>query len=502
MASAKPPEPPEQSPTNSFRRENARLLSLLGRPPQSDCSDSTFHLSVHPILDGEDQILPVNPSPTAVRHSVHPHSAPLGPVPLPGLESAVNLWLTSHDIPPDEIPTGAALCAAVGKPCRRYFRRKLAVFRQAAQGLHIDSDDIPAENDLRLRRSWPRVLHVLARVAAALDPEGWQAAVATSQPPLQMPEKVGWRECVLNESWAGDWLLRRMAEAHGEETCTIAVAGTQGGGKSATVSRLLGRVGRVESHAFSCAPAEEEMDPGEKETARKLRHLRALTFPDVPIEVDTPTGESNVDRSHVKVDGKTVTFLELPSMEEILDYTDESAIKYSVQYGNFDEVVESVQGEFVDYVLLVDRMDDLEEEKMKRIARRLRRIYGRHVLEKTIVVLTHGQELPPGDLSFDVWMYDRIRVVRELLQKAHGKRRPLHIPIVVFENSHHCRIDETSGRPVLADNTDFLERFLSEFRQLVHKNAETPPLAPIPPRRWWENYVILICFGVLASRLV
>lgn len=486
-----PTGPTEPTTSTPFTSTNAHLLSLLGRPALSTTTTNP---------PDQNEITPATPH-IAIRPSPHPHAAPLGLVPDPALESAVNLWLSSHQIPLDELQTAAALCAAVGHPTPRFLRRRLRIFRTTAKYLDVQPDNLPKEEDVRLRRAWPRVLYAVARVAQVLDPDGWGAAVSSSQPQLQLPLPINWRACALDERWQGDWLVREMAVAHARDRCTIVVAGTQGAGKTATVARLLGRVASPEHHALSCIPDESEMEPREREDAAKLRHIRVVTFPIVPVELNAPFGGAAVDRTHVKVDGRMVTFVELPSMEETLDYEDETAMRIFSQFGKFEKVVEDVQGEFVDYVFLVDRLDDLHERRLRKMVTRVKRIYGKRVLEKMLIVLTHGQELPPAGLSYEVWVFDRMRVVSDVLQKVQGEGKPIHVPVVVFENSTNCRRDETSQHPLLADGTDFLRQFLQEFRGVVKRNVSSPSLHPIPTRRWWEKYVIMGCVALFAVRM-
>lgn len=484
--SPSPSPSPLHAESDSFATTYSTLLSLLGRPGSSESSISTYTLSSP--SSSEDEITPASLPPIAIRRSFPADAPPLGPVALPALHPAVHLWLASHDIPADEIPTAGALCAAVGQPAPRTLRRRLRVFADTAAMLDLKPDDLPKQEDLTHARAWPRVLYALAKVAAMMDPDGWTAAA--EQADLQMPLDGGWRNCVVDETWDGDRLVRGMAEAHGQEKCTVVVAGPQGGGKSATVARLLGRVGPRESHALACVRDGLEMGEVDREDRRKLRHLRSRCFPIVPIEVNVPYGSADVERTHVKLDGKTVSFVELPSMERSLEYEDGMGAEVIAHYGQFENVVEEVQGELADYVLLVERLDDLDEKRLRRMVERLQRLYGRRVLEKTVVVLTHGQELPPSDLLYEVWVFDRVRAVKEVLEKVSGERRPMQVPVVVFENSGNCTKDG-SGRPVLPNGTDFLQRFLEEFLAVAKRNEASPPLMPIPTKRWWEDYVIL-----------
>lgn len=373
------------------------------------------------------------------------------------------------------------------------------MFASAAALLDVKPEDVPKEEDLIHNRAWVRVLYALAKVAAMVDPDGWTAAA--EQAGLQMPTDGGWWRCVVDERWEGDELVRRMAEAHERETCTVVVAGPQGGGKSATVRRLLGRVGPCESHALACVRESVEMGEVDREDDRKLRHLRARCFPIVPVEVNVPYGCAEVERSHVKVDGKMVSFVELPSMETSLEYEDRMGAEIIAQFGQFSDVIEEVQGDLVHYVLLVERLDELDENRLRRMVGRLQRLYGNRVLEKAVVVLTHGQELPPSGLSYEVWAFDRVRLVRDVLEKISGERRQVQVPVVMFENSDNCKTDEGSGRPVLPDGTDFLQRFSEEFQVVAKRNEASPPLMPIPTKRWWEDYAIIGGVAFLVMRL-
>lgn len=317
-----------------------------------------------------------------------------------------------------------------------------------------------------------------------MDRDGWERV----REGFDVPVERGWEACAKEEAWEGDGFVREMVRVHGRGFC-VGLLGTQGGGKSACVNRVLGgRRGIPEAHALAYWGREGE-------TEKQHRKVVAKTWPNVPLLLNMPTGGTEVERCYVKVRGGVVGFLELPSMQRDLQYIDGLGLGIEGRLGEFESVLEEVQMDCVQYLWVVERLDDVCEEKLRAVLRKMLRIYGKKALERVMVLLTHGQALPPGEMSYDVWLFDRIRIVKEILRGV-GAR---DVPIVVVENSEKCK--KQGGRPVLLDGTDFMARFLEEFAKLAAKTRGASALIPIPTKKWWEGYIVLIGAAFFIMRL-
>lgn len=473
---------------------NSVLVEAISQLPKSVCEPDSYVLT--DIANGSDiQARDVLPVAHRVRTSTF--SPVLGPVPNPALSVAIGSWLSSKSLSPSALADGEALTVAAGLKPARTLRRRLQAFTHRAPFLGLPAEDVPNESDLRLSRCWPRVLNAVAIAAAKTDPLAWESACAGHSSPLPTSS---WVDSTLDEAWDGDDLCRCVLQAHNDRECTVLVAGSQGAGKSATINQLLCRHALPHSHALTFWPTTPSTHL-EAEQLRKYRHIGAVLWPYCPLEMDMPYPSFEVSRTYVKLGGKLLAFVELPSMETQLEFADEVGIRHERCLGDFEDIVADLQHDRPNYVLLVERMDDISEKRLGRIIRRLHRLYGRNVLQRTIVILTHGQALPPEEMSYDVWKFDCLRVVREVLRRAAGGRGTRDIPIVVFENSEKCRKNLSNGQSMLPDGTQFLPQFLEAFRSLATMVSASAALTPIPSKRWWENYVLACGVAFLVNKL-
>eukprot|EP00177_Eucheuma_denticulatum_P001446 GFKZ01002605.1.p1 GENE.GFKZ01002605.1~~GFKZ01002605.1.p1 ORF type:complete len:484 (+),score=63.08 GFKZ01002605.1:40-1491(+) len=469
-----PPPSPPPSP-DPDRDAHFNLLALLAAPEQS-----TLETIPPPAPPShlEDQVTPYRP---LIHRPIT--GAPPSPVPIPTLQDAVHRYLTARDLNPDRLHTAVPLLNVAGIRPPLTLKRRVLAFERFAKSIDLPFEDCPLEGDFRWKRCWVRVLYAVAFVAKHVDTDLWEQCsrgFAVSG--------EGWAHYAMDEAWEGDAVIRDMVRIHGRGF-GIVMAGSQGGGKSATIGRVLGRRGLPESHALAYV--------GKQGNDEKMyRHIRAISWPVVPLEWNVPVASRDVDRVYVKVGGHVVTFVELPSMEKDLAHVDGAAVQMKTELGKFERVVAEVQGDVVEYVILCERLDEVEVNRLRSVVARVVRLYGRAVVDRMMVVLTHGQATPPDRLSYQVWVFDRVRVVKEVLRKW-GRA---DVGVVVVENSANCRAD--GGAVVLPDGTAFMDLFLDEFSRMVDRGKGVPLISPIPCKRWWEDYVVLFGIGMLIMRLL
>ena len=415
-----------------------------------------------------------------------------GPVPNRRVAKAVSLWLDAHGSSNDELYNGKALIKClqdIKDPGG--FRKRLEIFRRHCERIDMAVNDIPTAKDLQYARNIPRVFAAIARVAEAVDTEAWSFCMQQAG-----VESVGnWRDVMLNETWDGDDIARALVALFGD--CCIVVAGSQGSGKSATISTILGRHCVPHSHPLRHETPDSKLDERSLFHRKKLRHLRYLNWPTFPIDSQIPIPNLSVDYIHVKVDNHVVSAVELPSMEDIVYGIDDAGGMSTVRAGDFIEVLSDLQGETPSIAIVVERLDDINVSRFRRNVHRLQRIFGRIVFSRLLVILTHGHSLPGCGMSYDVWAFDQKRKIREVLEKL-TKGLP-EVPIIVIENSEHCYRD-ASGVRLLPDGSDFVES-LTEKIESVGKQTTVGRLVPMPTSRWWERYAIFFGIALLLSRI-
>lgn len=413
------------------------------------------------------------------------------PVPYPAVYRAVSAWLESRETSIADVPSGKALVKCFSDmEDPGGFRKRLRFFHGFCQGIGIAERDLPTTNDMRLCRNLPRVFVAIARVAEVIDEEGWAACLEECG-----IESIGnWRDVMVDEEWLGDDITRQLVRLFGD--CSVIVAGSQGSGKSSTIATLLGRMCIPQSHALTYDAPDEELTEAELSGRDKLRHLRYINWPFLPIESNMPLQSQQIDRIHVKVESHVLSMIELPSMEtEVYGYDEYGGIS-TVHAGDYEEVLKNLQTETPCLIILVERLDDVDERRFKHSLHKLQRIFGRAMLSRLLVILTHGQSLPGSGLAYEVWAFDQKRKITGVLAKfANGLQA---IPVVVVENSEHCKVNE-HGRRVLPDGTNFLELVQKEVDN-IGSEVRDGGLKPLPTTRWWERYTLFLGAVLLLSQ--
>lgn len=441
-----------------------------------------------------------------------------GPVPVPVQEDLCRFWIeqrTGIELDAerplaDALVSGMLLCRLIDvEPPARPPRvnlpdviseRNIAEFLRKAKARLVDDAVLFDAQDLTYRRNMPRVLRTIAAIARLTDPEGF-GAVAANVPRARMQ----WTQAdEPDECWDGDWLIRKLVQSYQRFSWSgklgVLVAGTQGSGKSATVDTIFGRPFMPTSHAFNCMPADDEFLPPERRRAKEHRRASYAHWPHRLFERGVPVPLDHVCKMFAKISGVSVRVTELPSMEDHVEAAEPNGLVLLTKTATYEDVLSNVQGSLEDIVLLVERLDDFQRDRFRRICRKLHRIYSEGVWARTVVVLTHGAAMPPDGLSFDELVAQRSHAVQCCVREISGDSSA-NIPTIVVENSQGCAQDEETGRPLLPNGADFQARLLTTMEFVLAKHQGSEALTPGGVKRWWENYVIGAIVFFLVTRL-
>lgn len=452
----------------SINSNHLRLYKALAQPDISYSTPETYTLTT-------------DAPPIARRPSTNVLLGPVAPL---SLQAAVSTWLESRSCTLSDLPKGIALLYALNiPPPHPPFRRRLRLITRTARALGIPSSLIPLASDLRLGRNWPKLICAVAAIASLMDPTAWH----TIHPG---PSPHDWRDATVSEAWQGDATARSIAAIF-QRHCCLLICGSQGSGKSATLSTLFGRPIMPASHALAVrTPHHAE--------ARKLRHLRAVCPEGYPVQRNIPTGSEHVDIAHVKVDDVVITIVELPAMETSAEGLEYGCVIQSTT-GDFMQVVRGVQTVMPDVVLLTERIDDFDERRFRASVRRVVRIFGRNALQRAVVVLSHGGDKPPCGMRYEVWMFDQKRRVRNVLREMVGTQG--RIPgVVVFENSKACE-RAPGGERVLADGSDFVSMFLDEVGVIAHSPQADVNVKARGEKRWWNRPLLFLAVTTVLANI-
>ncbi|CAN8066359.1 unnamed protein product [Agarophyton chilense] len=417
----------------------------------------------------------------------------LGPVPDAALLDATRAWLVQRDLTLEDLHSCMGLCKILDiTENLEGYRKRYRLFVEGALYADIPLEDLPTMQDIRFERNWPKLICAVAHLARTRDGGQWNACLEAAG----ALHPTHWRDAMRNERWEGDATARQIARLVGSH-CTFTVAGTQGSGKSETVRTLLGRQLFRASHALSYEQDPETLTEEERSDIEKKRHLTAVNWPSFPILDNMPFGSSKADMAHVKVDGVVLSFLELPEMNTAFDHVDSEGQEVIHEFGSIEKVQRDIQGEHPRVVFVVERLDDFHEKPFRELVAKLRRLFGNDMFYRIVIILTHGYSYPPGQMSYQVWVFDQVRQVRECLRKV-WKKCP-HVPVVVVENSEHCPTVE--GHRILPNGEDFVQNFINSLDLVLQRGQREFELVPTPLRGWWECYALVGLIAVLLMRL-
>lgn len=442
----------------------------------------------------------------------------LGPVPVPAQEELCRFWIerrTGVELDEnrplaDALVSGYLLCRLLdieppARPPRvnmplRIAERNIGQFLARAARRRLDKGSLFDIQDLLFRRNIPRVLRSVAALARLTDPEGF-GAVAAELPGARMQ----WTQAdEPDELWEGDELIRRLVGSFQQLSwrakLSIAVAGTQGSGKSATIDTILGRPFMPGTHALAYMPADGEFCQEEIDRIQLVRRATAEAWPRHIVERGTPLASEDVCKMYVKIAGVAVQVVELPSMESHVVGIEENDAVLEATAGQNEAVARDLQGEEMDVVLVVERLDDFDDGRFMRQCRRLLRLYGENLWSRVQVVLTHGSTFPPDGLSFDEFVAQCSHSAQCCVRDVSGDRT-ISVPVVIIENSSSCPTDRSTGCPVLPNGVDFRSRVINSLELLLARHQGMEPLPPTGMKRWWEDYAVVMVVFLLLTRI-
>lgn len=468
----------------------------------------------------DDQIAPVETclGGSVLRNvDVLPHARLLGPVPVPVQEELCRLWIQRRigreldDRPlADALLSGDILHAVLNSgvsdspvnPAIAWHvaRHNLVRFLRIAKRRKLNQNDLFDAEDLLYRRNIPRVLRTIAAIARETDPEGFNA-VATH---LRGSRTIWTQADEPNEFWNGDWVIREVVRKYKQNSWrggfSVVVAGSQGSGKSATVDLIMGRTFMPSSHAFSVVLDDDDFEEEELQLIQHYRKFRARNWPRRFAELGTPLPSDEVCKMYVKLSGISVQVIELPSMEEQFEGVDVGGRVLMMQTGKLSSVLPVIQSEESDLALLIERLDDFPIERFTGSCRKLQKIYGDLVWKRTIVILTHGNCLPPDNTTYDEMVSLQCHAILKTVKDVAGDPE-ISVPIVVVENSAHCPLDPETNRPVLPNGEDFKTTLTTVIQNVLENVQGSKPIRPATRKRWWEDYAIMAVVFLLLSRV-
>jgi hypothetical protein len=447
------------------------------------------------------------------------YSVLLGPVPVPVQEDLCRFWIerrTGVELDAgrplaDALVSGFLLCKlldveAATRPPRttlpwKIAEKNLAQFIRVARQRRIGDDLLFEPEDLLYRRNVPRVLRTVAAIARLTDPEGF-GSVAADLP----GSRLQWTQAdEPDEFWVGDTIVQRLVKTHQRlswraKLCLL-VAGSQGSGKSATVDMLMGRTFMPASHAFGLMANDLDYNEVEQKILQQTRRAAHRHWPHLRFERGVAMFSDLVCKLYVKLSGVSMQVIELPAIEKHIESSAPNGLVQHTCSGEYKDVKEAVQGDEVDLVLFVERLDEFASDRFTRAYRNLHRLYGTKVWRRTVAVLTHGHCLPPDGLgSYDEYVARQTYELQRCVQRVSGDPAAA-VPVVVVENSEECPVSEETGRPVLPNGVDFRARLLVALELVLARHQEVARLRPAGVKRWWEEYLIVAIGLWLVTRI-
>ena len=337
-----------------------------------------------------------------------PFCGPLSPVACPPQEQLCLLWIESylgidldHSIPLSEsLQSGDLLCRIVGATSipdlplcssRRVSSLRLTQFREHAAR---HTEELFEDNDLLFKRNIPKVLRCIGSIARSMDPARF-SELARSIPGAEIQWTVSDEP---DEKWDGMCYIQQVVKTFRKLTWRsrlgIVIAGAQGSGKSATAGSLLGRHAIPPSFGLYYVPnSDDEWEDDEKNKLQLLRKMFAHYWPLKPVEIGAGMAAETVERCYVKVEGTLVQISELPDMCRVVEEYGEDGAVIVKEHGTIDSVMKEVQGDELDVLLLVERLDEEDCSKFRQMCRKIHRLYGEDVWTRCVVILTHGGAL-------------------------------------------------------------------------------------------------------------
>eukprot|EP00188_Purpureofilum_apyrenoidigerum_P000868 Plantae.Rhodophyta-Purpureofilum_apyrenoidigerum.ctg14352.p1 GENE.Plantae.Rhodophyta-Purpureofilum_apyrenoidigerum.ctg14352~~Plantae.Rhodophyta-Purpureofilum_apyrenoidigerum.ctg14352.p1 ORF type:complete len:575 (+),score=86.89 Plantae.Rhodophyta-Purpureofilum_apyrenoidigerum.ctg14352:208-1932(+) len=396
-----------------------------------------------------------------------------------------------------KIPGDRALLRAVGvwdearEPLPYTYHscaRNISRFLQHIRHMNIDLSDCFELDDLLFFRNVPRVLRTIAEFARKRDYARF-VEISNSVPGA----RVVWTEHdEPDEHWEGDDIISELVQAFKrvstKRTLSFLVTGTMGSGKSATINTILGRYAMPHRHKMTFVTEDAMFD--EEEIFDRKRQRDYLCDPLLRFKLQPGTvSNTSVCKAYVKMQGVSVSFTEIPSMERTVTGTADGQCLMESLMGDPETVRRDVGTDHFDLVLLVERLDDYDTKSVATVCQHLSALFGEHVWDHAVLIYTHGSSFPPEQYTYAEHQSRCIQSTREIIaQYSHGRSGSL-LPSVVVENSLSCKIDSQSSQPTLPDGLPFKPRLLRAMETvLIEQHGEE--LLMKQKRPWWESWVI------------
>lgn len=447
--------------------------------PQSTSSltsDQNRHRPLLTLLSQSEISIPYSSTPT------DPPSL-YSPIPHPSLTNSIShfLSLLPDSFTISSLYTAVPFLSLASLPDLEKLQLRVESFKAyALKNLSLEPSCIPTIPDFLYHRNPPRLLFCFAVLASYTHPILWSQ---TSPPPL-----TSWSSLTLTHPYSPSALLPRLA-ALVPSDLRLAVVGTQGSGKSAWIAATAGIELIGQSHPLSFY---EEDDEDEK----LWTDIRGATWPWMPMVFREALGAQHVDEGWIKTENGVVGFIELPSMQNRVEYGDEMGLRMSMNWGEWDSTVKEMEGRDADFVMVVERMDDIRENELLELLKKVKKLWGKDVMGRVMIILTHGQERTPKGVRYEKWKWQH-----EFEVKLIAKRAGLgDVPVVVVENSDQCRTE--NGVKVLPDGTPFEEDLVTSFQGLVRGTDLGKPLQVVNTKPWWENAATIFGAALLLVRLL
>mmetsp|Transcript_11985 Transcript_11985/g.36503 ORF Transcript_11985/g.36503 Transcript_11985/m.36503 type:complete len:568 (+) Transcript_11985:159-1862(+) len=307
-----------------------------------------------------------------------------------------------------KIPGDKALLRAVGVwdearvpiPYTYYTcARNVSKFLHHIRHLDVDVSDCFELDDLLFFRNVPRVLRTIAEFARKRDYERF-AEISNSV----LGARVVWtRDDEPDEYWDGDDLIselvRLFKRVSTKRTLSILVAGTMGCGKSATIHTILGRYAMPHRHKMTFVTEDAMYD--EDEVFDRKRQRDYLSDPLLRFKLQPgKNSNTNVCKAYVKMQGVSINFTEIPSMEKVITGTADGQCLMESSIGDPEAVRHDVGTDRFDLVLLVERLDDYNAMSVATVCGHLTNLFGERVWDHAVLVYTHGSSLPPEQTTY------------------------------------------------------------------------------------------------------
>lgn len=150
---------------------------------------------------------------------------------------------------------------------------------------------------------------------------------------------------------------------------------------------------------------------------------------------------------------------------------------------NMSQIISHIKKNDIDIVLWVAKICDLVNEKHFNLLEKLTKLFGVDVWKKTIIVLTHANNLPPDEyyenddgeeleevVAWKAYTDQKKYVWRDAFDKIqYGCEHKVSIPVVLVENSIR-RSNKIDGIRTLRDGTPFLQYLIKKIFSIIKQD--------------------------------